>query len=386
MSGNRGAPPEYRNVNGILVPDVVVADFYGGIAPDVDMSGGGDGGPQPVVAQPPAYGYAGYGYAGIPCGGAMAGGGYVGLQPGGALGVGAQPPDVAMPGGGYGGLQPVVAQLPPYGYAGMPPGGAMAGGGMALRGIRDGASPNMPGVHAAYWVNKCGGLNAGLGRAAPDKKVVVIGAGLTGVALCKQLALAGFDVTLLEEQDLAGGRLKSQYHGRGLFTVPAALRFGEASDLAQKFVEDYGYNIKGGVRMPNADMVPTLMFDPYTGQPQLRDDVRGIMPENYRKAYAGLKAFYEQPVYHNEELMFEPICELRALLEDPGMDPKVLTAMCQRVYNYTRGLDMEGFYTKVFVENSTPPGGDKWTKEDIAYIFQLFVTGASRFRTHQRMD
>ncbi|CAE8642214.1 unnamed protein product [Polarella glacialis] len=249
------------------------------------------------------------------------------------------------------------------------------GGGCYGKPTRDGASPDMPRVHAAHWVQQCGGVGALLGKAEPGTKAVVIGAGLTGVVLSKQLALAGFEVTLVEAFPEAGGRLISQELEEDLFAVPAAMRFGEASDLADMFVKPYGYTITDGLPMANANVVPTLMFDTEDGVPVLRDDKRGIMPDAYLNASAGMKALFEQPIFHDGLFMFPPLNDFRMLLENPNADPVALLEIGQRVYNYVAGLDIEEFYTKVFVDNGTPPGSVSWSEDDVARALQLPATG-----------
>ncbi|CAE8693346.1 unnamed protein product [Polarella glacialis] len=249
------------------------------------------------------------------------------------------------------------------------------GGGCYGKPTRDGASPDMPRVHAAHWVQQCGGVGAPLGKAEPGTKAVVIRAGLTGVVLSKQLALAGFEVTLVEAFPEAGGRLISQELEEDLFAVPAAMRFGEASDLADMFVKPYGYTITDGLPMANANVVPTLMFDTEDGVPVLRDDKRGIMPDAYLNASAGMKALFEQPIFHDGLFMFPPLNDFRMLLENPNADPIALLEIGQRVYNYVAGLDIEEFYTKVFVDNGTPPGSVSWSEDDVACALQLPATG-----------
>jgi monoamine oxidase len=41
------------------------------------------------------------------------------------------------------------------------------------------------------------------------KKIIVIGAGLAGLAACKHLAESGFDAVILEARDRCGGRIWS---------------------------------------------------------------------------------------------------------------------------------------------------------------------------------
>lgn len=46
-----------------------------------------------------------------------------------------------------------------------------------------------------------------------NKKVIVIGAGMAGLAAAYELSKAGYDVKILERQDRVGGRIKTEYFG-----------------------------------------------------------------------------------------------------------------------------------------------------------------------------
>ena len=59
--------------------------------------------------------------------------------------------------------------------------------------------------------------------APPKKNVVVIGAGISGVAAAKTLTLAGYDVTVLEARNRVGGRM---WTDRATLSIPADLGAG----------------------------------------------------------------------------------------------------------------------------------------------------------------
>ena len=59
---------------------------------------------------------------------------------------------------------------------------------------------------SSYWATACQTEN---GINPTDKTVVVIGAGIAGLAAAKKLQEVGFKVSVLEAQDRVGGRVRT---------------------------------------------------------------------------------------------------------------------------------------------------------------------------------
>ena len=75
----------------------------------------------------------------------------------------------------------------------------------------------------------------------PAKKVLVLGAGMAGLAAAYELSKLGHDVTILEARTRPGGRVHTlrEPFSDGLFAEAGAARIPETHDLTHKYVKEF---------------------------------------------------------------------------------------------------------------------------------------------------
>ena len=80
------------------------------------------------------------------------------------------------------------------------------------------------------------------GRTNAPKKVIVIGAGLAGLAAAKELIKAGHEVTVLEARQRSGGRVSTvrEAFSDGLYAEEGAAAFSESYTMASKLIDEMG--------------------------------------------------------------------------------------------------------------------------------------------------
>jgi monoamine oxidase len=82
-------------------------------------------------------------------------------------------------------------------------------------------------------------------RTGERGRVVVLGAGLAGLAAAHRLMLRGYDVTVLEAQERPGGRVQTQRNGfrAGGYAELGAVRIFETHHHTQKYVKEFGLEL-----------------------------------------------------------------------------------------------------------------------------------------------
>jgi monoamine oxidase len=86
----------------------------------------------------------------------------------------------------------------------------------------------------------------GLGdRPGARKRVIVLGAGLAGLAAGYELKRQGHDVVILEAQDRVGGRVHTlRTFAPGLYAEAGAMRIPRAHDLTMRYIEEFGLSVR----------------------------------------------------------------------------------------------------------------------------------------------
>ncbi|HVT15725.1 MAG TPA: NAD(P)/FAD-dependent oxidoreductase [Thermoanaerobaculia bacterium] len=84
----------------------------------------------------------------------------------------------------------------------------------------------------------------------PQRRVVVVGAGLAGLAAAYELVRSGHEVTVLEAQHRAGGRVRTlrEPFPDGLYAEAGAVDHGEGYRHVVRYVKDFGLSVTSPVR------------------------------------------------------------------------------------------------------------------------------------------
>jgi len=137
-------------------------------------------------------------------------------------------------------------------------------------------------------------VRIGLAHASPQgRKVIIIGAGLSGLVAAYELRKLNFDVTILEAQSRPGGRVLTlrNFNEAGLYAEAGAARIPRDHDLTHKYVDEFAlpldpfYPSTGKFMRVRADRVERVGWDKF------EDAVSMMMsldePDAWRKIRGG---------------------------------------------------------------------------------------------------
>ena len=83
-------------------------------------------------------------------------------------------------------------------------------------------------------------IKCGLGQRMGERKsVIIVGAGIAGLAAADLLQRSGHKVLLLEARDRVGGRIYTEHFGDGLFAEMGAMRIPQNHDLTMAYVDRF---------------------------------------------------------------------------------------------------------------------------------------------------
>jgi len=89
--------------------------------------------------------------------------------------------------------------------------------------------------------------------------VVVIGAGLAGLAAARELKKSGVNVTILEASSRAGGRCQTLTFDEGVFAEAGGMRFPDSHKLIMKYIDLFGLDTTSFSNMKDKSGI--LFFD-----------------------------------------------------------------------------------------------------------------------------
>ncbi|KAA3437533.1 phytoene desaturase family protein [Rufibacter hautae] len=151
------------------------------------------------------------------------------------------------------------------------------------------------------------------------KKVIVIGAGFAGLAAAASMAQAGYEVTLLEKNEVAGGRARV-FSAQG-FTFDMGPSWYWMPDVFEQFFQKFGKTTSDYYHLERLDPSYQVLYGPQdtmelpAGMPQLEALFESLEPGSAQK----LRTFLKQAAYKYEvginNLVYKPSRSLTEFLD-----------------------------------------------------------------------
>lgn len=94
---------------------------------------------------------------------------------------------------------------------------------------------------------------------SPIKSVVIIGAGLSGLATARELQKAGLEVIIMESSHHAGGRCHTMTFSDGVYAEAGGMRFPSTHKIMMKYIELFSLETSSFSNMKDNGSI--LFFD-----------------------------------------------------------------------------------------------------------------------------
>ena len=137
----------------------------------------------------------------------------------------------------------------------------------------------------------------------PSKKVIVIGAGFAGMSAASFLAQKGWDVTIVEKNNLPGGRAR-KYTAEG-FTFDMGPSWYWMPDVFEKYFEKFGKKVSDYYKLKRLDPSYRVYFEKEAWDlPANYEALRNLLESIEPGAAKALDAFLEEALGRADGLRF----------------------------------------------------------------------------------
>ncbi len=152
----------------------------------------------------------------------------------------------------------------------------------------------------------------------PTKKVIVIGAGFAGMSAASFLAQKGWDVTIIEKNNLPGGRAR-KYSAEG-FTFDMGPSWYWMPDVFENYFEKFGKKVADYYKLQRLDPSYRVYFEKEAWDlPANYDALRNLLESIEPGAAKALDAFLEEAKYKYEvgvgKIVYKPGISVTELLD-----------------------------------------------------------------------
>ena len=152
----------------------------------------------------------------------------------------------------------------------------------------------------------------------PTKKVIVIGAGFAGMSTASFLAQKGWDVTIIEKNNLPGGRAR-KYSAEG-FTFDMGPSWYWMPDVFEKYFEKFGKKVADYYKLKRLDPSYRVYFEKEAWDlPANYEALRNLLESIEPGAAKALDAFLEEAKYKYEigvgKIVYKPGISVTELID-----------------------------------------------------------------------